>query len=147
MYDRPTLNELLDAVRLHLESTIVPAVRGDGKAYFQTLVAINLLKIAGRELALAPEHARAEWERLNQLQGTHHVMPEDTTVIQIALAERNAALAEDIRAGRADDKQDTLLEHLKQTAIAQLEVANPRFLKKLAAEDADPAIDAWHKRT
>ena len=53
MIDRPTLAELIDAARMHMETNVIPAVREDRKLYFRTLVAINVLKIAERELELA----------------------------------------------------------------------------------------------
>lgn len=134
MYDRPTAAELIDAVRLHLETVLVPAIRDNHKLYFQTLVAINVLRIVERELGYAPQHSRAAWARLNMLLGSKP-MPETAEGLQAALAERNAALCAEIRAGRRDTDAE-LFEHLKAAAIEQLEVANPRFLQVLAAEDA-----------
>jgi len=55
VYDRPDVSELIDAVRQHLEQQVIPAVKDDPKLYFQTLVAANVLKIAGRDLALSVE--------------------------------------------------------------------------------------------
>lgn len=148
MYDRPNAAELLDAVRLHLESAIVPAVRADRKLYFQTLVAINVLKIVGRELHLSDAHLRAAWERLNALDDDEMPLPRTPAEQRAAFAERDAALCASIRAGDfdANARRPDVFAHVKATSIAQLQVANPRFLAKLAAEDADPALDAWHGR-
>ncbi|GAB4512829.1 MAG: DUF6285 domain-containing protein [Anaerolineae bacterium] len=146
MYDRPTLEELIEAARLHIESTVVPAVRGDAKLYFQTLVAINVLKIAGRELQLGDEHAHAEWERLNVLERVEQPIPSRLPEIKAALAARNAGLSTAIRAGVYDADPNALFAHLKATVSAQLEVANPRFLKTLMDEEANPERDAWHNR-
>ena len=49
MQDRPTVRELLDAVRSFLEVDVVPALHGPAR--FHALVAANVLAIAGRELA------------------------------------------------------------------------------------------------
>jgi Domain of unknown function (DUF6285) len=146
MYDRPTLEELLDAVRLHLEAAVIPAVREDRKLYFQTLVAINVLKIAERELQMGGDHIRAEWVRLNSIEGVGFHLPASDAEIRVTLAERNSALCDKIRAGDYDDSADALLSHLKSTAIEQLQVANPNYLKKLMLEDQNPALDAWHHR-
>jgi len=146
MYDRPTLEELLDAARLHLESAVIPAVREDRKLYFQTLVAINVLKIAERELQWGGEHIRAEWIRLNSIESRDVHLPSSDGEIRLALTERNAALCTQIRTGGYDDSSDVLLSHLKSTTIEQLQVTNPNYLKKLMLEDQNPALDAWHNR-
>jgi hypothetical protein len=138
MYDRPDLNELIEAARLHLEATIVPAVRDDARLYFQSLVAINVLKIAERELALAPAHSEAEWAGLNTLEATAQAMPGTLPERQQAISDRNRRLCEAIRRGEYDDEAQkaALFVHLRATTSAALEVANPRFLKKLQQEDA-----------
>lgn len=136
MYDRPTAPELLQAVRQHLETNLIPLARQTHfKLYFQTLVANNVLKIVEREIRLGEGHLRAEWSRLNMLLDSVPP-PESVQALRAQLAERNAALCRAIRAGEWDDS-DLLFEHLKSTARAQLEVANPRFLQMLRAEDAD----------
>lgn len=148
MLDQPNAAELIDAVRMHLEQAIIPAVRADRKRYFQTLVAINVLRIVMRELELGPEHARAEWRRLNALLGEDVPMPETLTAIQQALDSRNAALSQSIRAGDYDDgdQRGALFDHLKASVIEQLLVSNPRLLGTLQQEESDPALDAWEGR-
>lgn len=146
MYDRPHLDELLDAARHHMEESIIPAVRADRKLYFQTLVAINVLRIAGRELEHGDAHARAEWQRLSQLMHTDDPLPTDRTEAQAALMARNQQLAEDIRAGTFDDNPRAVFDHLMTSSIEQLEVANPRFLQLLVLEANDQQRDAWHNR-
>jgi hypothetical protein len=137
MYDRPHLNELIEAARLHLEQAIIPSVQGDGRLYFQTLVAINVLKIAERELELGQVHAQAEWQGLNALAPGPDPLPTDLSSLHTKLEERNEMLSKAIRRGEYDDKEqwEKLFAHVKVTTIAQLEVANPRFLKALAVED------------
>ena len=144
MYDRPNLSELIEAARLHMETAVIPAVKADRKLYFQTLVAINVLKIAERELLLGDAHAQAEWESLNTLEGVDTPIPNRLSDIKDALSERNAALSAAIRTGAYDDT--VLLHHLKMTTTNQLEVANPKYLEKLAYEDAHPEADAWQNR-
>ncbi|RTI21442.1 DUF6285 domain-containing protein, partial [Thermus scotoductus] len=51
MRDRPTAAELLQAVGEFLERELLPALE-DPRLRFQTLVALNALGIARRELAL-----------------------------------------------------------------------------------------------
>lgn len=133
MYDRPTAQELIEAAQQHLEAHILPLLREDRKRYFQTLVAINVLKIVNRELDLQPQHARAEWTRLNHVLHDEP-LPEDQQTLLAALTTRNAQLCDAIRAGE-HDHNSALFAHLKATTREQLEVANPKFLAMLDAED------------
>jgi hypothetical protein len=136
MYDRPTLNELIEAARGHLEAHVIPAIKGDPKLYFQTLVAINVLRIAERELALGWDHLLAEWERLDVLTRDDQPNPTDMDSAVAGLAARNADLCAAIRAGAYDDstRKSALFTHLVANATAALEVANPKFLAALASE-------------
>jgi hypothetical protein len=135
MYDRPTAAELIEAARLHLEQQVIPVAKAaHHKLYFQTLVAINVMKIVERELALSSGHRRAEWSRLNMLLG-EQPQPNDIATFDAALADRNAQLCTAIRAGAYDDNR-AVFSHLKATTSEQLEVANPKFLATLASEDA-----------
>ncbi len=141
MYDQPVLIELLDAVRAHLETEIAPLLK-DGeqrKRYYQTLVAVNVLRIAGRELTMSAEHLLAEWARLNYIQQLDTPLPADPPAARAELAERNRKLCMQINEGDFDrmPQKAALFEHLLATTIEQLQVANPRFLQALALEDAD----------
>ncbi|GIK66821.1 MAG: hypothetical protein BroJett018_46150 [Chloroflexota bacterium] len=141
MYDLPDASRLIEAVYQHLEMNIAPMLKADAaqrKLYFQTLVAINVLKVAERELVLRPRHLKAEWGRLNRLQEIDLHMPENSEELADLLARRNIQLCTDIRDGQYDSPENAsaLLAHLMMTVQEQLEVANPRFLQGLAAEDA-----------
>lgn len=129
MYDRPNLSELIDATRGHLEANIIPAIKADPKLYFQTLVAINVLKIAERELALKWKHFHAEWSRLDALYGTVTPIPPDPADAEAALTARLATLSDHIREGYfSPDQQAALLAHLLAQTTDALEIANPKFL-------------------
>jgi Domain of unknown function (DUF6285) len=98
--DRPSPAELCEAVREFLEAEILPTL-GDHRLKFRTLVAINGLGIAERELRsdIAPGLAREEL----------------------------TALAERIRGG---DVPEGTLAVLKAHVRAKLEVSNPRYLAR-----------------
>lgn len=135
MYDRPTLAELIDAAREHVETQLIPLTRAtDRKLYFQTLVAANVLKIAQREIDLSEAHAEAQWARLNALLGDDKPLPPTPSALRDAMTARNAQLTDAIESGSMDDSAD-LFDHLMQTTIEQLTVANPKYLATLAAED------------
>lgn len=146
MYDRPTASELIDAARLHMETAVIPAVRQDRQLYFRTLVAINVLKIVGREMTMSADHMMATWARLNALLDDDQPLPAREQDIRDGITERNADLCAKIRNGDFDEDRADLFAHLKADTYAQLEVANPRFLAQLAAEDDTPEMDAWNGR-
>ena len=98
-YDRPAAAELVEAAREFLEQEILPELV-DHRLRFRTLVAMNALGIAVRELA-AGESGPAEAEL--------------------------RALAQQIRAG---DVPDGTLARLKEDVAAKLRVASPRYLDR-----------------
>ncbi|MCL4250477.1 MAG: hypothetical protein KJ065_20165 [Anaerolineae bacterium] len=137
MYDRPSLTELLDAVRVHLEHQVVPAVKPDPRLYFHTLVAINLLKIAERELQYRDAHLQTAWQRLNDLEANEKALPSDAQEALDTLALRSDRLCQDIRAGvyDAEARRRALFKHLLLSTREQLEVASPRFLQTVQQEE------------
>jgi hypothetical protein len=143
MNDRPSAPELIDAVRQHLESQVLPlAKRESHKLYFQTLVAVNVLRIVAREWALGGSYLLAEWQRLEAILGQQDAPARDDALRE-ALAARNAALCAAIRAGQHDEASPALWDHLKACASEQLSIANPKFLAALAQEDAaGPTVSA-----
>ena len=100
MSDRPTASELVEATREFLEREVLPAA-SDGRLRFRTLVAINALGIAQRELESAEE--------------------------EVLSPEEAAGLARRIRAG---DVPDGALPLLRRHVAAKLRVANPGYLDR-----------------
>ncbi len=99
MSDRPTAPELVEAVREFLEHEILPTLT-DHRLRFRTLVALNALRIAGREL-------------VSEEQG----LDEDDV----------RELARRIRAG---DVPEGVLPLLKEHVAAKLRIASPRYLDR-----------------
>jgi hypothetical protein len=137
MYDQPSALQLIEAAQVHLETNVIPALKAERKLYFQTLVAVNVLRVAQRELKLRPRHLKAEWARLNHLQEIDLPMPPIDEELAAALERRNRQLGADIRDAQYDppNHQAALLAHLITTVQEQLEVSNPKFLQQLAEED------------
>ena len=100
MSDRPTAPELVEAAHEFLEHEILPALE-DRRLRFRTLVAMNALGIARREL--------------------------DSTEESALPAEELAELARRIRAG---DVPDGTLGLLKEHVAAKLRVASPKYLDR-----------------
>ena len=100
MSDRPTAAELVEATREFLEQEILPTL-ADPRLRFRTLVAVNALGIAQREL-----ESRAADE----------LSPDEL-----------AELARRIRAG---DVPEGALKLLKRHVAAKLRIASPRYLER-----------------
>lgn len=123
--DRPTVPELVQAVREFLETEVQPGLQGS--VAFHTRVAVNVLKIVERELADGPAQAAEEKARLVALLG--HDGDLDTLAHQ---------LIEAIRAGRMDVATPGLTQHLRSTVMAKLAIDNPRYKSyQRALHDSD----------
>lgn len=127
MTDRPTTQELIDAVRHHVETALIPVVRGDPKLYFQTLVALNLLRIATREISALPELAAAENAVLTALAGEKTDSGPESRI---------AGLCRSIRDGQYDSPErfTAALNGLSGWVHAQLAVNNPSLARRMKDE-------------
>jgi hypothetical protein len=123
MNDRPTAEELLEAVGRFLADEAVPALTGHLK--FQARVAANVVRIVGREFALADQHTRDEWEGLGALLGDDATLPEARAQQGEQIVARNERLVARIRAGDADEGawRAEVVAHLKRTTADKLQVA------------------------
>jgi hypothetical protein len=109
-HDRPTMAELVEAVREFLERDVFEAT--EGRVQFHTRVAVNALRMVERELAAGEEQAEAHQARLAAL----------------GYAD-DAALARAIRAGELDDRWVEVRDALAASVRAKVEVANPKYLE------------------
>jgi Domain of unknown function (DUF6285) len=127
MQDRPTVAELLDAVRGFLEHDAVAAL--DGTAKFHARVAANVLAIVARELEMQSAQLAAEWQRLDALLGSLP-MPSEVAAQRAGLRGRTIELCERIARGDADagPLRDAVLSHVRATVREKLAVANPKLL-------------------
>jgi hypothetical protein len=125
--DRPTVHELLEAVRHFVETDVVPAL--DGPRQFHARVAANVLAIVGRELAGEEAQLGDEWRRLATLLGRDPTPPPGLDALRTAVRDATAVLAERIRRGDADAGPfaDAVRAYVRATVVEKLAVANPRF--------------------
>jgi hypothetical protein len=115
--DRPTAAELLAAIAAFLREEATPALdKADPRLGFQMRVAANSLAILEREARLGPAADARERERLVNLLGR------DGT-----LAELNAELARQLRAGQRDERDAPLMAHLEATIADKIAIANPKW--------------------
>jgi len=112
--NRPTAVELLEALGEHLETFVQP--RLSGADAYQNRVALNLIRILERELALGAQMAEEERARLVALLGR------DEDVVTL-----NARLCDMIANGALSAADPRLLDHLRQSTLAKIAVDNPRY--------------------
>lgn len=110
-HDEPDLGQLVEAVREWLERDVVPGTQG--RMSFHARVAVNVLAMVERELAVGDEHARRHRARLDALGMTDE-----------------AELAAAIRDGRLDDRLDEVRSLVWESVRDKLSVANPRYLER-----------------
>lgn len=116
MHDQPSVSELVQAVKNFIDETAGPNLTGH--AAFHARVASNALATALRDLENRPTHETEEKTRLMTLLKA----PEGTD-----LATLNRKLSEEIQAGNLTLETPDLLQHLKATTIAQVEIDQPRY--------------------
>ena len=108
-HDMPTAAQLVEAVREFLERDVMAAT--EGRVQFHTRVAVNVLGMVERELALGPAQAADHAAGLARLG-----------------VAGEAELAAAIRSGDLDDRLDEVRAFVRETVEAKLRVANPKYL-------------------
>jgi hypothetical protein len=109
-HDPPDAAGLVEAVRGFLETDVLGATTG--RVRFHTRVAINVLAMVERELAVGVEQAARHAAGL--------------TALGFA---SDGELAAAIRSGAVDDRQDEVMVFVRATVRAKLDVANPRHVR------------------
>src|ERR1700753_1699254 len=114
MQDEPTPKELIKAVADFLRGDIAPLI--SGHQAFKLRVAINALDLVTRQITLEPDSDAAEADRLSKL-----------LAMQGSLADLNRVLADRITKGDVDLQTPGLADHLWQTTMDKLAVAQPNY--------------------
>lgn len=109
LHGTPTSAELIEAVREWIERDVIAST--EGRLKFHSRVAINVLAMVERELAIGQQQEAEHAERLATLG-----MSDD------------AEFARAIRAGDLDDRLDEVRVVLRHDVDAKLAVANPKYL-------------------
>ncbi len=114
MYDRPSIAELVGAVRDFIEQHAMPKL--EGHTAFHARVAANALGIVQRQLELGPRAAEGERERLRDLLG----MDGDLEALNRELCRR-------IRVGEMGLEDEALAKHLWRTTLDKVAVDQPKY--------------------
>jgi hypothetical protein len=133
--DRPTIDELLEAVAGFLHEEVMPNTTG--RLSFHARVAGNVVQMLRRELEHREAHTLREWEGLDELLGREE-LPRAIDEQLAALERRNEKLCEMIRKGEADEEPicTKLHAHLRRVVLDKISVSDPRLVKE-AAEEGD----------
>ena len=127
--DLPSTGELLTSVRDFLREDARKSL--EGRAAFLALVASNSLDIVLRELTLGPRHRDGEHARLQALFGA-----------DAPLETLRQSLCDGLRDGSISLERPGLADHLRQTAVNQLAIDQPKYsgleVALAAAGDASP---------
>ena len=123
MHDQPSVLELVSAVKSFIDET--PGPQLTGHAAFHARVASNALATVLRDLEQRPDAEAQERQGLIDLLGAS----EDQTT-----ADLNRSLSERIQAGSITIDTPGLLDHLKRTVMAQVEIDQPRYSGLKAAK-------------
>ena len=116
MHDQPSVQELVAAVKSFIDDTAAPQL--SGHAAFHARVASNALATVLRDLDQRPEAEAQERQGLLDLLKSS---------ADQSTAELNRTLSERIRDGEMTPSTPGLLEHLKRTVMAQVEIDQPRY--------------------
>jgi hypothetical protein len=114
LYDQPTASELLAAVAGFLRDEVSPTL--SGRMAFHARVAVNVLEMVRRELALGPAAVEGEAARLKSLLGR------DGSVEDL-----EAALCDAIAGDTVDLNDPVLIKHLWATTLDALAVDQPNY--------------------
>lgn len=112
--NRPTPDELLEAVTEFLENRVMPKL--DKHTAFHARVAVNVLGILRREMEHGP---RLDAEELARLKG---LLDREGTLEKL-----NAELCDQIRTGNLDHRNQELLEHLFRTTMGKVSIDQPHY--------------------
>ena len=124
MQDRPSADELLEALAEFLDSEVIPAF--EGRKRFHAIVAANVARITAREFRLGPAQREAEASELRALLGK----ASEGGASDAALTELNAELCRRIERGDADDGafRTEVLAFLRRATEHKLAIDDPKRL-------------------
>ena len=136
MQDRPTAQELVEAVATFLETEILPTLV-DSRLRFRGLIASNVLQIVARELAHENAGRPKEWSLLAAVLGKSSTeAPESDAVLVAGIEAMSHELRDRIRSGDFDDPTQfaKALDVAEGSVVDKLRVSNPRFLARLGIQ-------------
>ena len=128
MQDRPTADELLEALAEFLDREVVPAL--EGRKRFHAIVAANVARITAREFRLGAAQAAEEHAELRELLDEAG-LGAGRASSEKALVELNAELCRRIERGDADSGEfrARVLAFLRRATERKLAIDDPKRLR------------------
>jgi hypothetical protein len=125
--DKPSAEDLLEALAEFLDAEVIPAF--EGRRRFHAIVAANVARIVAREIRLRPEQTRQEYAALCDLLGepATEPAPSDETLSRLS-----SELCDRINHGAADtgDYRKKVIDFLRTVVAAKLAIDNPKMLQR-----------------
>lgn len=128
MQDRPSANDLLEAIADFLIKEIYPAVKENDLLMYKTLVSWNMLGVLAREQKLQDEILQQELTELSAL--LKKDIPQEfqnSASIKSLLQTWQEELAHKIRSEKIFDTNSSEWSYVRESLKRKLSVANPRF--------------------
>lgn len=127
MNDRPTADELLDAVRDYLRTEVAPAAP-DHRSRFRALIAANVVAIVRRELAAGVDGSKEV--------AAIAALLDQPALLEQPVDEANRRLAAHIRTGGADEGEHAraVRAFVRGQVEGKLAVNNPTFLERFESQ-------------
>ena len=126
MPDQPKASQLLQSARKLLLEELLPQLPQEH--HYAALMIANAMAIAAREADAGDSELLSELELLAQLYD-EQVRVERDGDVSAQLAELNARLVQDIRAGHFSGESERQLRQLLMRAVlARLNISNPKYL-------------------
>jgi len=124
--DKPSADELLDALAEFLENAVVPAFEGRNR--FHAIVAANVARITAREFRLGPAHRAAEIAELRALLGDSSTTAGRSDPSDQELVALSAELCRRIECGDADtgEFRQRSLAFLRRSIERKLAIDDPK---------------------
>lgn len=127
MQDRPTADELLEAVEHFLDDLTTNL---EGSRSFHARVAANAVRIVRRELAHEDDDLAAEWAGLDSLLGPESP-PHSRAEMRNRIRERTGELCDRIRTEDGDDEfVRRTFSHVQAILRNKLRVSDPELLSR-----------------
>lgn len=128
MQDRPSANDLLEAIADFLIKEIYPAVKENDLLMYKTLVSWNMLGVLAREQKLQDEILQQELTELSAL--LKKDIPQEfqnSASIKSLLQTWQEELAHKIRSEKIFDTNSSEWNYVRESLKRKLSIANPRF--------------------
>lgn len=128
MQDRPSANDLLEAIADFLIKEIYPAVKENDLLMYKTLVSWNMLGVLAREQKLQDEILQQELTELSAL--LKKDIPQEfqnSDSIKSLLQTWQEELAHKIRSEKIFDTGSLEWNYVRESLKRKLSIANPRF--------------------